>query len=113
MLKPITDLKGYEAALNKIYRLLQKDITPDSIEYITLASYCILVNHYEASEDRIWSAKGIEIYNKIQELARSEEKQDMFAILGISFCICEERPAFEFVHAVSLVPNLVDEVMCN
>jgi len=48
MVKPIRSKKGYKAALNRIYELMQSDHRVNSIEYNELDLLSILVENYES-----------------------------------------------------------------
>jgi hypothetical protein len=113
MLTPITDQKAYEAALYRIYELLEMDVYADTSEYLELAGTCILVNNYEAIYGRVQSPRVWKLYQKIKKLTDSDEKQVMMIAIGLIFCFHEDAVPFEFMKTVGLVPGWMDEGMRN
>ena len=60
MLKPIKNEKQYEISLNKIYKLLQKNLKPGSKESDELELLSILVENYENKNYQIGNPTPLE-----------------------------------------------------
>jgi len=88
MLKPIKNKKQYEAALERVYNLMQKDIVPDSKESDELEILSMLVEKYEDKNFKIDPPDAVEAINfRMESLGLTQN--DLAEYLGYKSRVSE------------------------
>ena len=85
MLKPIKNKKEHQAALNRIYQLMQKDLKAKSVEFNELEILSILVENYE---DKIFP---IEIPDPVEAIKFKLEQLNMDSSILVSILGSKSR----------------------
>jgi len=81
MLKPIRNKKEYREALDRIYKLMQKDLKVNSKEYNELEVLSILVDDYESKRFPIGLPDPVEaIQFRLEQL--NLDQSDLASIIG-------------------------------
>jgi HTH-type transcriptional regulator/antitoxin HigA len=81
MIKPIKNKPQYEAALAKVYSLMQRDIKPDSKDSDELEVLSILVKEYETEYYPVPKAKPLDaIKFRLEQMGMAES--ELVRILG-------------------------------
>ncbi|SDD90452.1 helix-turn-helix domain-containing protein [Niabella drilacis] len=81
MLKPIKNEQQYDSALGRAYRLMQKDLKPDSADSDELEVLSVLIKEYESEHFAVPSPNPLEaIKFRLEQMNMSEA--ELSGILG-------------------------------
>lgn len=107
---PIKTKEKFEATLQEVYLLLQKNIRLNTVNYVKLGCYCILISHYAQTRMDEVSENVIAIYDKIRQLLAQKKKQEMLIRLGLYIIVpeVEDKGEYSFSrHVIKLSPEII------